>query len=477
MAEKRHLYSEETARELAAQLIDAIDRNTEAQGGASEIEYGVRWVTGASSPTVERVTRINGVISPWDVKFTPNVGDSITDNPFDYLGFAPTVVSDKAGNKFARFKRIYTGMQTIGVYTYSWVCLKKKYGFYNAPRWCYRNGKEYWNYRDIGIYEGAEETINGTVHLVSKTGQRPSFNHGRNTFNNYAKAWNTTLGVDTDKEFYTITSMSEITELLQPLMLLVYGTKNSQACYAGNNNSYLSEFKSVTSYSAEENKITIDASLIGYFHAGTGIEVNGTFGTVANYRKVVEVGDDYVIHDGAAFEAVTSIMTRPNYTGETDGIMATHGTAANNGKHSFKLFNIENIYGNIWKNVLDCTIVDNVPYMCTDIESWTEESSPATSSKFVAVGYKCAAINGYVTAMGYDVAHTDCVLPTAVGGSSSTYYCDYYWQNPGVRTVFYGGNLDYGSSGGAWFWNLHDALGGAYWYIGARLSRNALQGG
>lgn len=478
MAEKRHLFSEEQAQANTDRVVNAIDRLTQAHGGnteAGEVEYGVRWVTGASNPVAERVIRVNGVISPWNIEFTPNVGSNITDNPFDYIDiFSPTVISDKGGNKFARFKRIYTGMQQIGIFTYNWVCLKKLYGFYNAPRWCYKNGREYWNYRDVGVYEGAEETIGSTVHLVSKTGLCPSHNRTRTNYYNYAKAWNTTLGVDTSKEFYTITDMAEITELLQPLMLIMLGTKNAQAVYGGVNTNYTGDYKSVTSYNAAEKKITFDAGLTSYFYVGAGFEVNGGWGTSANYRKVVEVGSGYIIHDGDAFTSVTSICTRPNYTGETDAIMATHGTLVNDGKRSFKLFNIENIYGNIWKHILDCSIVNNVPYMCNDIENWTDESAPEASSKFTKLGYKCAASNGYVTEMGHDTARPDCVLPVAVGGSTSTYYCDYYWQNPGKRTVLYGGSLDHGSYVGAWYWYLGHGLGVSRWGIGARLSRNAL---
>ncbi len=467
MTAKRHIFSEETATDLADRIIKAVDRNTAAHGGlseASEIEYGVRWVTGASNPVAERVIRVNGVISPWNIEFTQNIGGNITDNPFDYIDiFSPTVISDKGGNKFARFKRIYTGMQAIGIYTYNWVCLKKLYGFYNAPRWCYKNGREYWNYRDVGVYEGAEETIGGSVHLVSKTGLCPSHNRTRTNYYNYANAWNNTLGVDTSKELYTITNMSEITELLQPLMLIMLGTKNAQAIYGGANSNYVSGV-AVSSYDAATNKITLsNASQISYFHVGAGFVANG------EYRKVMEVGSNYFIHDGTAFTSVTSVETRPNYTGETDAIMATHGTLVNDGKRSFKLFNIENIYGNIWKNILDCSIVDNVPYMCNDIENWTEESAPEASNKFTKLGYKCAAANGYVTEMGYDTARPDCVLPVAVGGSTSTYYCDYYWQNTGKRTVFYGGYLDYGSHVGAGCWGLGGALGASYWDIGARL--------
>ena len=39
-------------------------------------------------------------------------------------------------------------------------------------------------------------------------------------------------------------------------------------------------------------------------------------------------------------------------------------------------------------------------------------------------------------------------IPTVVGGSTTTFYGDALWSATGARIAFYGGNADYGASGG-----------------------------
>lgn len=86
-----HFLTDETGQEILGAINDLVA----AHGGSvtnesSAIEYGVRWVTDASSPTLERVIRKDGVISTWDISFTRNIGSDITENPFDYIGHSHT---------------------------------------------------------------------------------------------------------------------------------------------------------------------------------------------------------------------------------------------------------------------------------------------------------------------------------------------------------------------------------------------------
>lgn len=111
-----------------------------------------------------------------------------------------------------------------------------------------------------------------------------------------------------------------------------------------------------------------------------------------------------------------------------------------------------------------------------DLNNWSDVD-PTTNSSFEAVSYTNASSNGYAKTMGWDSNHPDIQTTTEIGGSSTTYYSDYYYQNLGVRTTFAGGHLYYGSRAGLFFWDLSDRLEGAYWFIGGRLSRRVLVGG
>ena len=160
--------------------------------------------------------------------------------------------------------------------------------------------------------------------------------------------------------------------------------------------------------------------------------------------------------------------------GQTDVINGLHGTVANDKLHSFKMLGIENLWGNQWKHVLDITILDYVPYVCDDLQKWTETSTPNTNEAFSAVNYSVTTENGYVKTMGYDAQHPEVILPTAVGGSDATYYADYVWVASGARIVFFGGRLDDCRYCGLSYWSLDGTVGNSHWSIGARLSHRSL---
>ena len=276
MADKEfHLVTDETAQ----QILGAINDLVEAQGGTpsqvgTATEYGARKVKGASSPTWERVTRVNGVITPWDISYTPNVGDEITENPFERISlFSPPLFVDKAGNAFRRRKRFFYGTETIGNYEYVWVCEKQLYGWYKLPNVFKRDGVPYWNYVDEPVYEGSFETVDGVKYLCSKSGKIPAHSITRTTAYNAAKAWHTRLDIDTDKEEYLITTMSEITEILQPLLLIMFGSTNSQAFYNGvcNFSAYAWSNATIEAYDLTTNTLYFtNSNVLTHFRVGAG---------------------------------------------------------------------------------------------------------------------------------------------------------------------------------------------------------------
>lgn len=492
-SEKRHLFSEEQARADTDRIVAAIDRLSQAHGGDTEaaaVEYGVRWVKGASSPQLERVTRQNGVISPWNIEFTPNVGGDITDNPFDYIElFAPKLVSDAAGNIFRRFGRFYVGEQTIGNYCYIWVCKSQVNTFYRLPRAFYHKGSPHWAYVDIGVYEGGLETIGSTQYLNSKPGQALASYITRTQAQNAARAWEAKNGSKADEEFYSITTMSEITEILHPLLLIMFGTKNAQAVYNGVCEVNTDDYEAAR---AESNTHRVLFSLSDYSEADLreqfpvgccvwGNILNDTWCkvTACGTVKVSNVNYFYITLDGAAFNTNVGecVCRSVNATGQTDEIKATHGTASNDGTHSFKVLGIENIYGNIWKHILDCTMSARVPYICEDLTAWTDATAPASNAAFKPCNYQVCN-SGWVKELYHDNAHPDVNLPVEVGGSSETYYCDYTWTASGTYTTLFGGAYGSGSYCGPSCWNLDGSVGDYVDGLGARLSRKkALQGG
>lgn len=479
----------------------------------TQIEYGVRFALSedgnlASTTTGERVTRYAGAISPWEATYTPNVGDGTTvaeinEDEFELIPlFAPQLVTDGAGNVFRRFKPFYWGRQVMGGYLYIWVCESPLYSFYHMPQAFIRDGKV--GYRDIGAYEGAFETIDETEYLCSKSGKNPAHDRNRTQFWNDAQAWQTYLSVDTAQEWYGITQISEITEIFQPLFLIKTATLNSQSIYKGVVSiewNYINTGVSVLAY--DESTMTLyfaENALDNYRVGGTAcinaetssedyyrqITANGSVtGTIAD--NVFTPSEDgttyyYITITGTSFPATpTSIWPRAIYTGETDVIEATSGTLSNNGKYSFKMFGIENWWGNCWKQILDVSVYNNVPQKLKDPYSYTEFSPSTYTQYYTAADYGVVDLAGraaWITQMGWQDTMPDVQLPTATsGGSSTTYYCDYAYTNKGIMTCYYGDCLNNVSFAGLFAWNLFYSVGFSRWSCGARLSRWVLERG
>lgn len=496
-------------------LLEILSAIANKDGGQipSQVEYGIRLTLGADgnlagTPTGQRVMRYGGAVTEWSPTFTPNVGDgtgniTINQNDFDLIPiFSPETVTDAAGNVFARFKPFWVAEQDMGGYHYIWVCETQLYPFYRMPKAFIRNGMI--GYRDIGIYEGAFETIEETEYLCSKSGKNPAHNRSRTQFWNDAQAWQAYLSVDTTQEWYGITQISEITEILQPLMTIAFGTLNTQSVFKGAtsfNYAYCDTGVAVAAY--DESTMTVYSSVTAAannFPVGGTVNINSIETSEDYYMEITasgtvkgtiegstftpsEDGTEYlfVTMAGNAFPATpTTICARPAWTGETDGIQASNGATSNDGYHSFKMFKIENIYGNILKQILDVSILSYTPMRLKDSYSFTEFSASTYEQYYNAASYQVGNANGYASVITSREDMPDVALTTAVNGSSSTYYSDYYYAPTSTSnfTVYYGGYLANGAYAGGWYWSLRSGVGYSGWYLGARLSRwAALQGG
>jgi hypothetical protein len=77
------------------------------------------------------------------------------------------------------------------------------------------------------------------------------------------------------------------------------------------------------------------------------------------------------------------------------------------------------------------------------------------------------ATNGYVTNCQNEPF---AFLPSAVGGSSSTYWADYYYQASGWPVALFGGIAIDGAGAGGFCWRLDLGSSDAYRSVGARLA-------
>jgi len=150
------------------------------------------------------------------------------------------------------------------------------------------------------------------------------------------------------------------------------------------------------------------------------------------------------------------------------GTMDTKGLfwGDNDNDHGVKVFGMENWWANQWRRYAGHIFVNNVhKYKMT---RGTEDGSTASDYNTDATGYLTGpsgpSSNNYITTHEFNA---DGMFAKAVGGTDSTYYCDYLWQNSGTRYAYRGGGCSDGLRCGAFFVNLYAAPSDAAWAVGA----------
>ena len=126
-------------------------------------------------------------------------------------------------------------------------------------------------------------------------------------------------------------------------------------------------------------------------------------------------------------------------------------------------------FGDMWTNLegivikRDAANEDSNVYTTIDPEEFTDE----IGSKSVA-GIEVAK-DSYIKA--FDLGRTGEIIPSEVGGSTTTYMCDYHWCNSGstaLRTLLVGGGASDGAYSGLGYFHSGGGVGGATANVGFR---------
>ena len=125
----------------------------------------------------------------------------------------------------------------------------------------------------------------------------------------------------------------------------------------------------------------------------------------------------------------------------------------------------DNPFGDIWTN-LDGIILErteaNQPssvYTTTDTSAFGDDNT--AKGKMTVAGTEVAS-DGYIKAS--DLGEKGEIIPSAVGGSATTYMCDYHWCNAAsisLRTLIVGGRADDGGVAGLGYFNSYNGAGAA----------------
>lgn len=160
--------------------------------------------------------------------------------------------------------------------------------------------------------------------------------------------------------------------------------------------------------------------------------------------------------------------------GNRDGKKATTNDTS---YYSTNFLGLEDCYYSKWEFIQGINILKG-KYVVYDGGSFPDkdvaELEAAGATNIRVVGYEpnpaaTDGYNGWIKAVAQG-KYGD-VVPTAHGGSETTYYSDYSWFNPtGNRIFLRSGNSDYGSRCGVFMANANYASSGSWTNIGARLA-------
>lgn len=144
----------------------------------------------------------------------------------------------------------------------------------------------------------------------------------------------------------------------------------------------------------------------------------------------------------------------------------------NDNTHAVKVFGMENWWGNQWRRYAGHVMVDYVQkYKMTrgrqDGSTADDYSQSGTKDDYSGylTGATGPATSDFAKKMKFD---ENGFQTSEVGGTSATYWCDYWYQYTGLRYAFRGGPCDDSAGGvGAFLVSLRNVPGNISWRIGA----------
>lgn len=221
----------------------------------------------------------------------------------------------------------------------------------------------------------------------------------------------------------------------------------------------------------------------------TAAKTHGSLWGIGDYRSHATIARMF-----CAYYKTTNISTsnssipcsggtkRYNYgkTGGTISIGNKDGKVAvieDTGYYSTNFLGLEDCYYSKWEFVQGINLLKG-KYVVYDGGSFPDkdvaELEAAGATNIRVVGYEpnpaaTAAYNGWIKAVAQG-KYGD-VVPTAHGGSETTYYSDYSWFNPtGNRIFLRSGNSDHGSQCGVFMACANSASSASWASLGARLA-------
>ncbi len=271
-------------------------------------------------------------------------------------------------------------------------------------------------------------------------------------------------------------------DLLQTLFIIEQGTIQSQSKVAGYTGGQYTATHLATATETAANRIIVATATAALYEVGQTISIGTSqggnqifYGRTITGKTVIDASNTAIEFDGTAVNIATGNMLYNTgaKSGFSAGIAASVGSPVSNssGKFPFVWHGIENLFGSIYQFVDGVNINDRQAWVCPDAASYASNLFTAPYKK---LNYVNGTADGYIKEMGYDPAHPYASFPSAVGGSSATYYGDYCYQSTGQCVARLGGRWYDGTAAGLFFWSLSSSSSIANLALGGRLIEKPL---
>lgn len=439
--------------------------------------YGVRRVLNATTPAMERLYDAVGLVANADTDLTKhNVVVNNFDKIYPWSHMKNVIIEEGTG------KRFYQGEAGYDTAIGDWVVEIPKFLLkhtndginedfiicalpltdYKYPDVFYNDDGKLLNYIDIARFKTSQ--VNGKP--VSRPNTFPQVVASRTVFRTQAIAKGLGWQLEDVKARY----------VLEVLYKIEFANLNSQAILgSGVTSVRYTEYDLVQVVENNTNRVVLLTANANNYNVGEAISIGTVRGNMsgAQYRtilaiNIIDAATKELVFDGSPISILASykVYQAGQILGKTIGLIASSGSAIGvNNRSSVSYRGIEDIFGNMWEWIDGILINDYQSYVCNKVANYGD----VLNANFLPVGYANHNADGYIGEMGHDKNYPFVKFPINVTGGSTTKYCDYYYQNTGLRAPVVGGVFHYGVAAGLFYWYCYFSPDRAYVDVGSRL--------
>lgn len=325
----------------------------------------------------------------------------------------------------------------------------------------------------LPIFPGSLSSIpSGEVvalKLESKAGAFPAHSRNRDTFRTICSTKGDNWYLD------DVWAM----HFLDTCFIVMFASSNAQAILGSGRTEFPEDgTKGLALQERTGNYITVEKTYGNRFAVGQGISIGAGLWSqsLAADRRVTKIEDSsevenavcvYFDGDPVAIKTTSVLWSSLQPTGATIEMASPNGRVdgKTNGMSAVRFLWIEDWYGNMWQFRDGDNIQRWQHYYCNDRNAYADK---VYSGSYFKVGYVASKTEGYVKEFGYDPEWPEIEICTVAGGSSTTYFCDYYYTAEGGEVVFSGGDVYSGASSGPFYRYCNNSAAISSWSLGGR---------